>query len=230
VTPPLPWYARAILLRPRAVLARLEQAVAAGVSPVAPNSWQLSLGVLRMWHRLLRRTETVGTSASPVRSTWRARLLRPRGLRLPFLLAERAVAPLDLTGLASPTERLLRHLLAAHHEGPQLVYDLEILAAHPGGLAGLRERVGRLLAEDTRRHRWLRDLTVFEGYHEGLAAAVDRALAGEPLPAELADDPDVSFAAAMRWCARQPPDPASTLAAWRAGRFSLPHGIAEVER
>ena len=65
---------------------------------------------------------------------------------------------------------------------------------------------------------WLRDLCVYEGYHEQLLAAVEQAVAGQPLlsPAE-ADDPDISFVAYMGWCAQQPASLRESLAeVWRA--------------
>ena len=52
------------------------------------------------------------------------------------------------------------------------------------------------------RARWLRDLTVFEGYHEALLVAVEAALGGK---LELSDadarSPDVSLRAYLAWCA-----------------------------
>jgi hypothetical protein len=212
------------------ILANLDRIRAAGHIPAAdiPTPWQLSLGVLRMWHRILFRSDTVGTSpGGRVRGTWRARLLHLRALRLPFLLAEGAVVPLDLTGLASSPERLFRHLLGAHHDQHQFAYDLEILAAY-GRLADLRAAVLEVIEHDTPRSRWLRDLTVFEGYHESLLAAVDCALAGDPALTEAeATDPDISFGAYLRWCARQPATPGETVRAWREGRFALDSSLVK---
>lgn len=223
-----PWWSYAILLTPGRVEAGLERVRRAGLVAATPNLWQLSLGVLRMWHRLVFRTDTVGTSTQHgVRPSWRARLLENRAVRLPFLLAEGAVAPLDLTGLASDAERLMRHLMGAHHDGDQFVFDLEILSATPGALEELHDRVRRLLSSSDRRARWLRDLTVYERYHENLERAVARAVErGVEVPAGGADDPDLSFAAYLRWCAQQPATPAATARAWRAGRFSLDSGLA----
>lgn len=221
-----PWYVRVLLRDPERILAHLDRMRAHGIVEVAPNPWQLCLGVLRLWHRNLFRTETVGTSpGGTVRPTWRARLLANRAIRLPFLLAERAVAPLDFTGLRYPPERLIRHLLGAHHDGNQFVYDLEILAGH-GRLEQLRDAVTEVLVHDTPRTRWLRDLAVFEGYHESLAAAVDRAIASGPAMSDAdAANPDLSFRAYLAWCARQPATPTETLAAWRAGRFAFDSGL-----
>jgi hypothetical protein len=221
VSPPL--WARVLLIQPSRIQANLERVRRAGLVERTPNLWQLGLGVLRMWHRLVFRSETIGTCAAhPVRPTLRARLLQYRPLRFPFLVAERAIAPLDLTGLASSPERLVRHLLGAHHDGEQFVFDLEILSCYPGKLEELAAEVRALIARDSARSRWLRDLTVYERYHENLAAAVERALTGDlSLPPEQADDPDISFAAYLRWCAAQPETPAATWQAWRRGQLTL---------
>jgi hypothetical protein len=157
-----------------------------------------------------------------VRASWRARLLAWRPLRFPFLLAERAIAPWDLTGLLSSRERLLRHVIAAHHDGEQLIYDLEILASHDGALEELRERARRIVTNEDTRAAWLRDLTVFEGYHEEVLRLVEEALA-QPARSE---DPDISFLAYLEWCARQPETPAATWEAWTDGRFTVSEGIA----
>lgn len=217
-----PWYVHALLVDPDRVLAHLDRMRARGIVDVTPTPWQLCLGVLRLWHRVLFRSDTVGTSATGrIRPTWRARLLHHRALRLPCLLAEGAVNPLDFTGLRSRPERVMRHLLGAHHDANQFVFDLELMAGH-GTLAELRERVARIVDGRDPRAAWLRDLTVFEAYHEALAAAVEQALAAGPAMSEAdADDPDLTLRGAMRWCARQPPTPAATLAAWRTGGFRL---------
>jgi len=217
VTPVIPWHSYLVVYRPRRILARLRQLVAAGVTPQAPTVWQLELGVLRMWGRVLFRSGTIGTcTAHPVRSTWRARLLQFRLIRGLFLFWERAIAPLDHTGLIASEERLIRHLLAAHHDQHQFAYDLEMLRANPAALADLRARVAAVIAGETRRGRWLRDLCVYERYHEDLLAAVDAALAGEPLVGpEEADDPDIGFDAYMRWCCAQPLTLTATWRAWR---------------
>jgi hypothetical protein len=118
--------------------------------------------------------------------------------------AERAIAPFDLSGLWSPPERVIRHLLAAHHDGVQFAYDLELLALWPGRLAELRDAVAEIVEHDTPRARWLRDLVVFDGYHEALLDAVDRVMRGEELSsATEANDPDLSLRAYLRWCARR---------------------------
>lgn len=214
---------RALLIFPRRIERNLQRVRDARLVDPVPNLWQLAMGVVRMYRRLVLRPDTIGTCrAHAVRDTWRARALQYRPLRFPFLVAERAIAPLDLTGLASPPERLMRHLLGAHHDGNQFVFDLQILQCYPGALRELQRRVDSLVADDSSRSRWLRDLTVFEGYHESLKAAVDRAVAeGVRLAPDEADDPDLSFEGYLRWCARQPATPADTLRAWRRGELDF---------
>jgi hypothetical protein len=220
-----PWHRR-LLLYPRRIEHNLRCAQEAGLVETAPNLWQITLGVLRMWHRLLFRPDTIGTSRHGApRPTWRARMLKPRPVRFPFLLMERAVAPLDFSGLASPPERIVRHLLGAHHDANQFAYDLELLSCHEGKLEELLERARRVVHEDTPRSRWLRDLTVFEGYHERLLAAVERAVEhGVTLSDADRDDPDISLSAYLGWCARQPRTPAETWAARRIGVYTIPGG------
>jgi hypothetical protein len=225
--PAYPLWAHALLIHPDRVARRLERVASCGLVETTPNLWQISLGVLRMLERVLFRSETVGTCREgSVRPNLRARLLQNRALRLPFLLAERAVAPLDFSGLTSSPERVIRHLLGAHHDRNQFAYDLQMLAAEPGALDALAVRVREVVASDGPRARWLRDLTVFEGYHESLLAAVTRACEGDfELPPGDADDPDISFFAYLAWCAAQPETPQATLEAILAGRFQLQRGI-----
>jgi hypothetical protein len=222
----LPRLARLLLVDPDTIDAKLARLRSAGLVPAVPNAWQLTLGIARMWHRVLFRSETIGTCrAHPVRGTYRARLLAFRPLRFPFLLRERAVAPLDFSGLLSDRERVIRHLLGAHHDANQFAYDLEMLALEPGALEELHVRVKRVLEEDTPRTRFLRDLVVYERYHELLEDAVRRACAGDfGLTGAERRDPDISFAAYLAWCARQPSTPEATWEALRSGRYDLAEG------
>jgi hypothetical protein len=218
-----PLVSRLLLLSPERVCERLAAHERAGLVECAPNPWQLTLGILRMWHRVIFRSDTIGTSRDlPVRSGARARLLAFRPLRFPFLVVERAIAPWDLTGLYSSPERVMRHLMGAHHDGAQFVYDLELLAAEPVWLERLRDEAKAVVEGTHPRGEWLRDLVVYERYHENLLEAVERALAGEStLSAEERRDPDLTLQGYLSWCARQPETPAETFRAWRARRFTL---------
>ncbi len=201
-----PWWMWLLVWKPDVVLASLERVRRAGLVAEVPNLRQVWRGVLRMWGRVLFRSDTVGTSSQPVRDTWRARLLQWRAIRLPFLLAEGVIAPLDFSGLVSSPERVSRHLLGAHHQPAQLVFDLELLSLTPGALEALEQAVREVLTLDTPRTRWLRDLCVHEGYHQGLLDAVTRFRAGEPLvtPGQ-ALDPDITLRGFLTWCAAQRP-------------------------
>ena len=170
--PTHPWPAYFVVLFPWQIVRSLAALRDNGYPDPLPNLWQVGLGILRMLHRLLFRTDTIGTCRQqPVRDTRRARVLQYRALRLPCLIWERAVFPLDLSGLASTRENTIRHLLAAHHDGNQFAYDLEMLMYQPGALLALRERVAAIVSGADPRAEWLRDLVVFEGYHEHLLAA-----------------------------------------------------------
>ncbi|MGE0788792.1 MAG: hypothetical protein AB7S26_24175 [Sandaracinaceae bacterium] len=221
---------RAVLLAPDRIDQALGRVRERDVVPVTPNRWQITLGVLRMWHRMIFRSDTVGTSfTDPVRPNLRARLLSQRALRAPFLLAERAIAPLDFSGLLSGPDRIIRHLLGAHHDGAQFVYDFALLDLHDGKMEELLRRAHAVVDGDDPRGEWLRDLVVYEGYHERLVDAAERHLRGElVLSNEDARDPDIAFAAYLRWCARQPQTLDATLEAWRDGRFTIADGVDAV--
>ena len=221
------WHA--LLLFPDRIEAGLAHVERAGLVPITPNRWQVLLGIARMWHRVAFRPETIGTCGSdPVRATWRARLLEPRPVRFPFLVRERAVAPLDFSGLASSRERVIRHLLGAHHDGDQFLYDLALLSVHEGALSELVQRARAVVDGSDRRSEWLRDLVVYEHYHERLLAASERALErGVELSPAAERDPDISFTGYLKWCAAQPESPAETLAAWRRGSYSVADGRSD---
>lgn len=220
------------LLFPRTIARNLARLRSSGMvaADEVPNLWQIQLGVLRMWHRVFYRPESIGQSADfAVRDSWRARLLERRPLRFPFLLRERAVHPLDFSGLASSTERIHRHLLGAHHDGVQFLYDLQLLRMHDRseGLLRAVQHEAQAVVDGTHpRTEWLRDLVVYERYHENLLAAVTAFLDGtfDAGPEERAN-PDIDFVAYLRFCARQPKTPAATWAAFREGRYTIADGI-----
>ncbi len=220
------WHARLLLVRPARVVAALRLLADGAVVPEVPNLWQIELGVLRMLHRVLFRSHTIGLSRSqPVRPTRRAQWLQFRALRIPLLLAHGALRPWDLSGLASTPAQLRRHLLGTHHDALQFVYDLQILACHPGALATLRAEAAAVVQQRSAHGERLRDLCVFDRYHETLLAELDRVLAnGFVLPEAVTADPDVSLYAWLQWCARQPSTPSASWIAWREGRLAFGAG------
>jgi hypothetical protein len=217
----LPWYARLVLLRPEQIQANLDRIRAAEIVERTPNTWQIFLGVARMWNRILFHSGPIGTSDAPRRGGWRARLWSYRPLRFPFLLWEGSLVPLDLSGLASSPARLRTHLLGTHHEGDAAVYDLRLLSCHPGELERLRDDVRRVVSDDTGRSRWLRDLCVYEGYHEELLAVVERVRAGDWSVTPGVEHTDAGLEEYLAWCASRAPTPAKAWRAWRRGELGL---------
>lgn len=216
---PLPYFL--LLYNPKQIRRNLLRMSAEGHIDEVPNLWQVFMGVLYMWHRLAFRPETIGVATDePVRGTWRARLLERKAFRLPFLLRERAITPLDFTGFGSTPDRIIAHLMGAYHPGENFVYDLQALSAHPGKLEELHERTLSLLEGNDPRAEWLRDLTVYEGYHERLRAAVERGLRGDFSVAGQTSA-DTTVPAFVAWCAAQPSTPIEAFAAWRRGELSF---------
>lgn len=217
-----PWHARLLLVRPARVRSTLEVLRRSGLVEQVPNLWQVELGVIRMLHRIAFRPGTIGTAVeAPVRDDPGARLLANRLLRFPFLLREGSIAPWDLSGLASGPDRIERHLLGTHHDRGQSSYDIELLSIHPGRLERLARRARAVVDGSDPHHRSLRNLCVYEGYHERLLESVEARLGGRMPSGPDASDPDVCFAAHLRWCARQPTHPRATWRAWREGRLDL---------
>lgn len=180
-----------------------------------------------MIYRLIYRTHEIGMSASqPVRKTRRARLLENRTVRAPFLLWEGSVIPLDTTGLVVSPKRVIRHLLGTHHDGAQFVYDLELLSTHPGALEEVERRTRAIIEGREPRAEWLRDLCVYENYHEALLDAVVRARQGA---LETQKDPDISFFAWLRWASAQPASPGELARGWVRGTFRPAAAFAKGE-
>jgi len=202
-----------VLLSPKQIDAALTRLTEVGALSEVPNRWQIEMGVLRMWHRILFRSETIGTCSGSVRNSWRARWLEHRPVRFPFLVYEQAIRPWDLSGLLTSPEQLSRHLIGAHHDGQQCIYDLQILSAlYPEHLPALRAQVAAVISGEHPRAQWLQDLTVYEGYHQQLLDCIDAVMAGEAVLSDE-DDPDISFLAYMRWCTEQPKTPRQALRA-----------------
>ena len=155
-----PWWSYPLLLSPSRIQEALDTISKSPRSDSVniPNLWQVGLGVLRMYHRLVFRSETIGTGPlGAVRSTWRSKILRHRMVRGPVLWSQGAIAPFDLSGLSSSTDRIVQHLLAAHHDGHQFAYDLEILAIWPHELERLEARVEGIINGRDPRSEWYKD-------------------------------------------------------------------------
>ncbi len=177
-----------------------------------PNLWQVRLGTLKMIHRVLFNSSTIGLCTTDVpRRNLRARLLSNRLIRFPFLVKEQAITPLDLTGFCSSPETIINHLLTAHHDGVQFIYDFQLLELYDGALEQLHRRVSHIVENSNARARWLRDLTVFENYHESLLNASAQYISGQfSLAHKDTNNPDISFHAFLSWLTSLPDSPKST--------------------
>ncbi len=130
-----------------------------------------------------------GGGAYPNAQHRRARWLALRPVRFPGLVAERVIAPWDLTGFGSSPAFLRRHLLGAYHPHERAIYDLALLSVLPGVLESLRDEVAEIVAGRHPRAECLADLCVFEGYRANLLVLLDQALAGDfdmhdPIPTD----------------------------------------------
>jgi len=198
------WRYHLLHFRPRRIERRVEELYDAGVIDVRPTLWQLWIGTLYMWHRATFRSETLGLSTGPVRRTRRARLLRFRPLRSPFLFGGRRVNPLDHTGLGSSTDHTVRHLLGAYHAAGEFHFDLQLIAHQPGALEALEHRLARIVSDADPDATFLKDLCVYEGYHDELLEGVRAWLRGDDVGLDH-DDPDATLTGFLQWCSRQPP-------------------------
>lgn len=213
--PPWAWVG---LWRPDVVQARLDALAARGEA--VPTLFQVWIGVLYMWARVLRRPETIGLSdGEPVRDTPGARRLRHRLLRLAAVLRHRVVNPLDQTGLGSSEAHIVRHLLGAYHPGRNLLYDLAILSLHDGALERLAAGAQAVVDGSDPCAELRRDLVVYEGYHERLLAAVEAWLREGPPPTE--SHPDTTLPAFLAWCRQAPAGPRDALRQVARGELRL---------
>jgi hypothetical protein len=206
------WFYRFVLRNPERVEWYLNRLYERGRIDVKPNLWQVTMGVVYMLHRMVFRPATIGLDASPVRQTWRAQLWQYRPFRFPFLLWQKAIDPIDLTGLSGSMARKHSHLVGAYHPGDNALYDLECMTCDADAVEALREDVVEIMKGQTARARFLQDLTVYEGYHPRLLQLIDRALAGDFTPAQGKEDhPDTTLRGFLHWCAAQPESPDATM-------------------
>lgn len=214
------WLVRFVLRNPERVEWHLDRLYAMGRIDKKPNLWQVTMGVFYMLHRMAFRPATIGLDVSPVRGTLRAHLWHYRPFRFPFLLWEKAIDPIDLTGLSGGMERKHRHLVGAYHPGDNALYDLECMMVEPEAVRRLREDVVAIIEGKTSRAEFFRDIVVYEGYHERLLHLIDRALAGDFAPAEGKENhPDTTLRGFLHWCAAQPETPAETFGALTRGEL-----------
>ena len=226
MTPAQALFMRFVLRNPERVEWHLKKLYAHGRIDVQPNLWQVTMGVLYMLHRMIFRPATIGLDDSPVRNTWRAKLLQYRPVRFPFLIWNKAIDPIDLTGLSGTMQRKHSHLVGAYHPGDNALYDLECMTCDPEALQALRADVVNILENPSARAAFLKDLTVYEGYHERLLTLIDRALVGDFAPAVGKEDhPDTTLRGFLRWCATQPETPESTLHAFLRGELHFGPGL-----
>jgi hypothetical protein len=210
-----------VLRRPDVVKQTLAALERRGDIDRVPTLWQVVLGAGYMRYRLAFRSDTVGVGGTPARTGWRPWLLDWRVIRLPFLLRERCIAPLEMTGLSLSPDFLERHLLAAYHRVDHGIYDLQLLSLHPGRLERLHVLAVDAAEGRTGRGRWLADLCVYQGYHRTLVGLVEQAMAGDFSSADQQIPSDASLGGWLRWCVHQPTTPTSTWAAWQSGQFNL---------
>jgi hypothetical protein len=198
---PTRWWEAVLLGRAAAMRDAIDALVARGTIPRPLTGGELMYAQAYHRARLLFRSGTIGTSRRATRASLRARLLSWRVFRFPALIAEDALSLLDLTGLARRPDQLITHLLTAHHDQHQFHYDFELLAIHPGALDRLEGLAERVVRDDTPRTRWLRDLCVYDGYHEALLDAVRAWRADRlALTPEERVNPDITLTGFLRHC------------------------------
>lgn len=210
-----------LLWCPGRIERRLAALEAEGVLARAPSRWQVWMGVLYMWTRVVRRPETIGLAThEPVRATTGAKRLQNRLVRGVAVFRGRVVNPLDQIGLGSSDAHVTRHLLGAYHPGDNALYDLYLLHTTPGAIDALADAV-QAVVDGTHPHaEHLRDLCVYEGYHERLLGMVRRWQAEGP-PADPSMHPDTTLPGFMGWCAAQPDGLGPVLRAWWAGELTF---------
>ncbi len=214
----------AVLWRPDRLVDNLRMLYLRGHTEGVPNLWQVFQGTWFYWYRYFFRSGTVGLDTQhQVRDTFLAKMLQNKALRTPVLFAWGATGPrLDITGLAVPVDYKVRHLIGAYHPGDNAVYDLQYVDCFPGKLEELRDWVVKVLDEDTPGHRFVKDLNIYEHYHERLLWQVQEALEGRfSVAAENAHNPDTSTTVHVRWCLNAPATPEETAEAIAQGTYNF---------
>lgn len=162
-----------------------------------PTPWQLKVG----WVAML--PVNLGESARE-RERSRNTLMGQVPIRVPLQILYNPRQLLVDTGIALRADQVVRHLLSVYHEDAFLGYDLQLLQSHPGGLALLRERAGRVAEGRTRWAGYLKNLVSWSGYHQRLcelAEAAERSEYPDPLDVDPRFATLVGFA---RFCSQMP--------------------------
>lgn len=176
---------------------RLSYFVDRGMLEAVPSDWQLEVGRRAMMPIALSESARERTRS---RRTWLGQV----PIRVPLQLLYSPLQGLAGTGLAEPAGRIVRHVVSVYHEDAFLGYDLQLLAASPGGLGLLAERADEIARGRGLVDRGLRNLVGYEGYHRGLVDLAERAMRSEyPDPLDL-DRRFVSLVGFARFCLALP--------------------------
>lgn len=215
---PIPWFYYLLLHDPRQLQKNLHLLKERGHIQEIPSLWQVVLGISHMWHFTVANVDAIGTSQeAPVRDNPRARLLKNQFIRFFALMAEGSINPLDRTGLALSPKRKMRHVLGTFHATGEMaqtvIYDLQLLDCYPGALKTLGQRLEKLLKQPDARDEWIKDMAVYQGYHEDLVPVVKRCLKGDfsvNVPTQREGD-DYTVTSFVERCLGFPPTPQATL-------------------
>ncbi len=221
--PPVPPIFHVLLHNPELLQQHLRMLHEQGFTTGVPNLWQVYQHWALSVARAFKRGKVPGMDPdAPVRDTPGAQLLQFPAIRFWGLLFEGAINPWDYTGLALTPQRKMKHVMGAYHFDHTFIYDLEVIALYPGALEQLRDQCLEVLNRDTARTRWLRDLTVYEGYHENLLRCVERCLAGDfSVPDDLKDDRSVKVSYFVEDALALPQTPEATLQAILSGKLTV---------
>lgn len=175
---------------------RLSYFVARGELERAPTRWQLFAGWLVML------PVTLGESPREraiSRRTWLGQV--PVRAPLQALYCPRQ-AWVD-TGLGAPVGVIVKHLVSVFHEDAFLGYDLQLLAAEPGGLERLAGAAERHARGRGPLSRGLRSMVGDPAYHARLAGHARRAGRSVYPPSDL-DPRFASLVGFARFCLTLP--------------------------